>query len=100
MTQETKKLPEIKISQTVAVLIDGNNMERSIHSEVGHDSAMLNFDELIPKLVANRSLNRLIYFREGRAISSKLAERLHANYHGSVRACHKSADIPLSLKAT
>ncbi|NCN41713.1 NYN domain-containing protein [bacterium] len=100
MTQETKKLPEIKISQTVAVLIDGNNMERSIHSEVGHDSAMLNFDELIPKLVANRSLNRLIYFREGRAISSKLAERLHANYHGSVRACHKSADIPLSIKAT
>ncbi len=100
MNQETKKYPEVKISQTVAVLIDGNNMERSIHSEVGHDSAMLNYDELIPKLVANRSLNRLIYFREGRAISSKLAERLHSRYHGSVRPCHKSADIPLSIKAT
>lgn len=91
---------EVKISQTVAILIDGNNMERSIHSEVGHDSAMLNYDSLIPKLVSNRSLNRLIYFREGRAISSKLAERLHNNYHGSVRPCHKSADIPLSIKAT
>lgn len=91
---------EVKISQTVAILIDGNNMERSIHAEVGHESAMLNYDSLIPKLVANRSLNRLIYFREGRAISSKLAERLHNNYHGSVRPCHKSADIPLSIKAT
>jgi uncharacterized LabA/DUF88 family protein len=93
-------MTEIKISQTVAILIDGNNIERSIHSQVGHDSAMLNYDSLIPKLVGNRSLNRLIYFREGVAISSKLAERLHNNYHGSVRPCHKSADIPLSIKAT
>lgn len=91
---------EVKISQTVAILIDGNNMERSIHTQVGHDSAMLNFDVLIPRLLANRSLNRLIYFREGKAISSKLAERLHERYHGSVRPCHKSADIPLSIKAT
>lgn len=93
-------MTEVKISQTVAILIDGNNIERSIHSQVGHDSAMLNYDILIPKLVGNRSLNRLIYFREGKAISSKLAERLHNNYHGSVRPCHKSADIPLSIKAT
>ncbi|NCN26115.1 NYN domain-containing protein [bacterium] len=91
---------EIKISQTVAILIDGNNMERSIHSQVGHDNAMLNFDQLIPRLVGNRALNRLIYFREGKAISSKLSERLHNLYHGSVRPCHKSADIPLSIKAT
>lgn len=61
---------------------------------------MLNFDALIPKLLGNRALNRLIYFREGRNISSKLAERLHQKYHGSVRPCHKSADIPLSIKAT
>lgn len=93
-------MTEVKISQTVAILIDGNNIERSIHTQVGHDSAMLNYDALIPKLVGNRSLNRLIYFREGKAISSKLAERLHNNYHGSVRPCHKSADIPLSIKAT
>lgn len=90
---------EIKISQTVAILIDGNNLERSIHTIVGHDNAMLNFDALIPKLVANRSLNRLVYFREGKAISSKLSERLHERYHGSVQPCHKSADIPLSIKA-
>jgi uncharacterized LabA/DUF88 family protein len=91
---------EIKISQTVAILIDGNNMERSIHAETKSENTMLNFDELIPRLLGNRSLNRLIYFREGKNISSKLAERLHTNYHGSVRPCHKSADIPLSIKAT
>jgi uncharacterized LabA/DUF88 family protein len=45
-------------------------------------------------------LNRLIYFREGRHISDKLAERLHNQYHGSVEPCHKSADIPITIKAT
>lgn len=91
---------DIKINQSVAVLVDGNNIERSIHNIVADENAMLNFDTLIPRLVANRGLNRLIYFREGKSISSKLAERLHSNYHGSVQPCHKSADIPLSIKAT
>ncbi|MCK5883429.1 MAG: NYN domain-containing protein [Bacteriovoracaceae bacterium] len=91
---------DIKINQSVAVLVDGNNIERSIHNIVKEDNAMLNFDTLIPKLVANRGLNRLIYFREGKHISSKLAERLQSNYHGSVQPCHKSADIPLSIKAS
>ena len=91
---------DVFIDQTVAILVDGNNIERSIHEEIKTSSAMLNFDEVIPRLLGNRSLNRLIYFREGKAISSKLAERLHSNFHGSVRPCHKSADIPLSIKAT
>ena len=34
------------------------------------------------------------------SISEKFAERLHENYYGSVVPCHKSADIPLSIKAT
>lgn len=90
----------ITISQSVAILVDGNNIEISLHQQTGNDGVMLNFDKLIPKLVDNRALNRLIYFREGRQISSKLAERLHQRYHGSVHPCHKSADIPLSIKAT
>jgi uncharacterized LabA/DUF88 family protein len=61
---------------------------------------MINFDKLIPKLLNDRGLNRLLYFREGKSISSKFAERLHENYYGSVLPCHKSADIPLSIKAT
>lgn len=93
-------IPEIIISQSVAVLVDGNNMERSIHDIAGTSGAMVNFDTLIPKLIVNRSLNRLVYFREGRHISAKLAERLHQHFHGSVVPCHKSADIPLSIKAT
>ena len=90
---------EVIIMQSVAILVDGNNIERSIHERCGNTNAMLNFDTLIPKLIVNRSLNRLIYFREGRQISFKLAERLHQHYHGSVRPCHKSADIPLSIHA-
>ena len=89
----------ILISQSVAILVDGNNIERSLDSE-HNQNMMINFDVLIPRLLGGRGLNRLIYFREGKNISSKLAERLHTNYHGSVRPCHKSADIPLSINAT
>jgi hypothetical protein len=91
---------EILINQSVAILCDGNNIERSIHEEAGTTSAMINFDTVIPRLLNKRGLNRLIYFREGVNISSKLADRLHNNYYGSVIPCHKSADIPLSIKAT
>jgi hypothetical protein len=93
-------MSEIFISQSCAVLIDGNNIERSIEGVYKIKGGMLNMDEVIPRILGDRSLNRLIYFREGVNISSKLADRLHENYHGSVRPCHKSADIPLSIKAT
>jgi hypothetical protein len=93
-------IPQVLISQSVAILVDGNNIERSIHAETKNPSTMLNFDTLVPRLLGDRGLNRLVYFREGRQISAKLRERLHANYHGSVRPCHKSADIPLTIKAT
>jgi len=49
--------------------------------------------------ILNAASIRSPYFREGKHISSKLQERLHNFYHGSVRACHKSADIPLSINA-
>ena len=90
----------IQITQSVAILCDGNNIERSIHEESKSNHTMVNFDELIPRLLNGRGLNRLIYFREGKAISSKFADRLHENYYGAVIPCHKSADIPLSIKAT
>jgi ribosomal protein S9 len=90
----------ILINQSVAILCDGNNIERSIHELSQTINAMINFDKLIPKLLNDRGLNRLLYFREGKSISSKFAERLHENYYGSVIPCHKSADIPLSIKAT
>ena len=95
-----EKENSIQIAQTVAILVDGNNIERSLESEYNSPSIMINFDVLIPKLLGGRGLNRLIYFREGKNISSKLAERLHSKYFGMVRPCHKSADIPLSISAT
>ena len=95
----TQTTQEVTISQSVAILVDGNNIERSIHELTSAKQSMLNFDTLIPKLLDNRGLNRLIYFREGTHISEKLEERLYSNYHGSVRPCHKSADIPLTINA-
>ena len=93
-------MSDILINQSVAILCDGNNIERSIHGVSKSTKAMIDFDKLIPKLLNGRGLNRLIYFREGKSISQKFAERLHENYYGSVVPCHKSADIPLSIKAT
>ena len=93
-------MTELIINQSVAILCDGNNIERSIHGMSKSTKAMINFDTLIPKLLNGRGLNRLIYFREGKSISEKFAERLHDNFYGSVVPCHKSADIPLSIKAT
>ena len=98
MTDSTP--PEVLINQSVAILIDGNNIERSIHEDTKDPNTMINFDTLIPRLLDNRGLNRLVYFREGKQISEKLTERLHTRYQGSVRPCHKSADIPLTIKAT
>ena len=97
MSTENKN---ILINQTVAILCDGNNIERSIHELSNSTNTMVNFNTIIPKLLNGRGLNRLLYFREGQNISSKLAERLHEQYYGSVIPCHKSADIPLSIKAT
>ncbi len=91
---------DVKISQSVAILIDGNNIERSIVQISGKEGDMINFDTLVPRLLAGRGLNRLVYFREGKNISSKLSERLHQQFHGQVQPCHKSADIPLTIKAT
>jgi uncharacterized LabA/DUF88 family protein len=93
-------MENISINQSVAILCDGNNIERSIHDLSKTKNSMINFDKLIPKLLNDRGLNRLLYFREGKSISSKFADRLHENYYGSVIPCHKSADIPLSIKAT
>lgn len=92
--------PGVLINQSVAILVDGNNIERSIHEQTNDQNTMINFDTLIPRLLGNRGLNRLVYFREGKKISEKLSERLHSLYHGSVHPCHKSADIPLTIKAT
>lgn len=90
---------KLLINQSVAILCDGNNIERSIQAQASSNT-MVNFDTLIPRLLNGRGLNRLIYFREGRNISSKLSDRLYEQFFGSVVPCHKSADIPLSIKAT
>ena len=93
-------MSQILINQSVEILCDGNNIEISIHETSKNKNAMINFDTLIPKLLNGRGLNRMIYFREGKSISSKFADRLHENFYGSVIPCHKSADIPLTIKAT
>ena len=35
---------QVTISQSVAILVDGNNMERSIHGKTSDTQTMLNFD--------------------------------------------------------
>ena len=46
----------VNVSQSVAILIDGNNIEMSLHNEYRNKSVMLNFDALIPRLLDNYDL--------------------------------------------
>ena len=46
---------EIYISQNVAILVDGNNIERSIDGAFNMSGGMINFDTLIPKLIRDRA---------------------------------------------
>jgi uncharacterized LabA/DUF88 family protein len=89
---------EVNHAQSVAVLIDGNNVGMSITNMYGVGS-MLNFDVTVPKVLKGRGLNRLIYMREGKHISEKFAERLKRNFFGIVMPCNKSCDIPLTIQA-
>lgn len=89
----------VNINQKVAILVDGNNIEKSVHQVSGSKTSMVNFDTLVPKLLKNRSLTRFVYFREGPSISPKLAKRLHNNFFGIVKPCFKSADVPLTIDA-
>ena len=41
---------DIKISQSVAILVDGNNIERSIQELTKNKQSLINFDTLIPKI--------------------------------------------------
>ena len=100
--EENHRIPQngvsimnINISQSVAILVDGNNIERSIQDLSRNKTSLINFDSLVPKLLGNRGLNRLVYCREGKI--SKVSEMLH---HFFMARLPKSADIPLSIKAT
>ena len=41
----------INISQSVAILVDGNNIERSIQDLSKNNTSLINFDTLVPKLL-------------------------------------------------
>ena len=91
-------MTEVNHAQSVAILIDGNNIGMSITNLYGVGS-MMSFDVVVPKILRGRSLNRLIYLREGKHISEKFAERLKRNFFGIVMPCNKSCDIPLTIQA-
>lgn len=90
-------MEEIKIQQTVAVLVDGNNMDKSANTF--GEFMMMDYDRLIPRIIGRRSLTKFFYLREGKKISKKLADRLHKNFYGIVKPCYKSADVPLTIEA-
>jgi len=55
------------INQSVAILIDGNNIEMSLHSLMNDKMAMINFDALIPKLLITEGLIALYILEKGKA---------------------------------
>ena len=49
---------KISISQDVAILIDGNNIERSPGKLTKEPNSFLNFDAIVPRLLDKRGLGR------------------------------------------
>jgi len=92
-------LPDIKLDQKVVILIDGNNIEHGVRGMMGVETAMLDYDNFVPKVLMGRALNKFLYFREGKQISNKLGRRFHNNFFGSTVPCMKSADIPMTIEA-
>lgn len=85
------------LNNRIAILIDANNIERSLTGVHGF-GVNLDYDDYIPMLVGKRQLTMLIYFKEGE-INKKLSERLNLMFCGMTVSCHKSADIPLTIQA-
>lgn len=88
----------VGVDQRVAILVDGNNIGKSVWSLTTPET-MVDYDLLIPDLLRNRPLTRLIYFREGRSISSKFERRLKSKFFGSVMPAGRNAVIPIAIKA-
>ena len=44
------------IKQSVAILCDGNNIEKSIHAASKNNKTMIDFDAVIPKLIVQISI--------------------------------------------
>lgn len=96
MQENLKKI--VNIDQRVGILLDGNNLELGIH-DMYSKNHVINFDEFVPNVLKNRKLSYLHYFREGKSISKKLAERLQNSFFGNVTPCYKSADIAITIEA-
>lgn len=88
----------VGVDQRVAILVDGNNIGKSVWS-LATNETMVDYDLLIPDLLRERPLTRLIYFREGRSISSKFERRLKTKFFGSVMPAGRNAVIPITIKA-
>jgi hypothetical protein len=88
----------VGVDQRVAILVDGNNIGKSVWS-LATPETMVDYDLLIPDLLRERPLTRLIYFREGRSISSKFERRLKSKFFGSVMPAGRNAVIPITIKA-
>lgn len=88
----------VGVDQRVAILVDGNNIGKSVWA-LANSETMVDYDLLIPDLLRDRSLTRLIYFREGKSISSKFERRLKTKFFGSVMPAGRNAVIPIAIKA-
>jgi uncharacterized LabA/DUF88 family protein len=88
----------VNIDQRVAIVVDGNNLEKSIKKKYNNQLAHPNIDVIIPKLVQGRKLSSVSYYREGVVISKAFSKRLQEKFLGTTVACGKSADIPITIR--
>ena len=92
-------MEKVLIHQSVAVLIDGNNMDRGFQDLMKSKDYLLDIDKFVEKVVKGRTLSHLAFLREGTRISDKLSKKINDTYFGTTIPCYKSADISLTIEA-
>tara|TARA_R110000868_G_scaffold150976_2_gene374537 strand:- start:8746 stop:9252 length:507 start_codon:yes stop_codon:yes gene_type:complete len=90
---------KMNFNQRVAIMIDGNNIGISASNIYKKPNLMVNFDDFVPEIIGDRQLSNFYYFKEGKDISHKFAERIRNKFYGTVVPCHKSADMVLVITA-
>lgn len=92
----------MRVTQRCAIIFDGANCEISIQKYFHNSRLFINFDVLLPKLVLDRELIKLIYVTSDKrraAMSDKLKRRLRDKFNGIVIASVGNEDMELAISS-
>ncbi len=99
LVRKCLELLGITKGQRVAVLVDGNNVERGMRDATHGRKDRLDLVGVVDRVLAGRTLQSFHYYREGFVIDEPGILQAVTALGGKAHACGKGADVPLSMGA-